>query len=238
MTAPHCIAGNAPLLIIADHASNAVPPGIDLGIDPALLDEHIAIDIGTAALSAALAAQLGARAIIATVSRLVIDGNRDPAVADVIPAASDGHVIAGNLLLSATERTLRIDAIHSPYHAAIAAEIARAPPALIISVHSFTQRLATRPDEHRPWPVGILHNEDDRGARAGMAWLVSQGVMVGDNQPYSGRVLNYTMDRHAEAGGIAYLGLEVRNDGLRDAAGMARWAALLGDCIRHVAASF
>ena len=42
-------------LIIADHASNAIPPGIDLGIDAGLLDNHIAIDIGTAALSEARA---------------------------------------------------------------------------------------------------------------------------------------------------------------------------------------
>ena len=235
MTAPRRIAGAAPLLIIADHAANAVPPGIDLGIDPALLGDHIAVDIGTAALSTALAARLEARAIIATVSRLVIDCNRDPGVADVIPVASDGHVITGNLLLSLAERALRIDAIHAPYHAAIAAEIARARPALIISVHSFTPRLATRPNEVRPWPLGILHNEDSRAAHAGLAWLAAKSIAVGDNQPYSGRVLNYTMDRHAEAAGIAYLGLEVRNDGVRNAAGVARWAALLGDCIRHVA---
>lgn len=238
MTAPRRIAGAASLLIIADHAANAVPPGVDLGIDPALLDDHIAIDIGTAALGAALAGRLEARAILATVSRLVIDCNRDPGVADVIPVASDGHVITGNLLLSPAERALRIDAIHAPYHAAIAAEIALSRPALIVSVHSFTPRLATRSDEVRPWPLGILYNEDARAAHAGLAWLAGHDIAVGDNQPYSGRVLNYTMDRHAEAAGIAYLGLEVRNDGLRDAAGVARWAALLGDCIRHVAASF
>jgi predicted N-formylglutamate amidohydrolase len=238
MTAPRRIVGAAPLLIIADHASNAVPPGVDLGVDPAMLDDHVAIDIGTAAMSEALAARLDARAIIATVSRLVIDCNRDPAVADVIPVASDGHVITGNLLLSPAERALRIDAIHVPYHAAIAAEIARARPALIVSVHSFTPQLATRPDEARPWPIGILYNEDARAARAGLAWLAGQGINAGDNQPYSGRVLNYTMDRHAEAGGIAYLGLEVRNDGLRNAAGVERWANMLADCVRHVAGPF
>lgn len=235
MTAPRLVAGAAPVLIIADHASNAVPAGVDLGIDAALLDDHIAVDIGTAALGAALAAAIDARAIIATVSRLVIDCNRDPGVADVIPVASDGHVITGNLLLSLVERALRIDAIHAPYHAAIAAEIERTCPSLIVSVHSFTPQLATRPGDARPWPIGILYNVDDRAARAGLAWLAGQGIGVGDNQPYSGRVLNYTMDRHAEAGGIAYLGLEVRNDGLRDAVGVARWATLLADCIRHVA---
>lgn len=237
MTAPSRIAGSVPLLIIADHASNTVPPGVDLGIAPALLENHIAVDIGTAELARALASALSAPAIIASVSRLVIDCNRDPAVADVIPVASDGHVIPGNLLLSAAERALRIDAIHAPYHATIAAEIARVQPVLIVSVHSFTPQLSTRPDESRPWPIGILYNEDGRAARAGLAWLRGQGIDAGDNQPYSGRILNYTMDRHAEANGIAYLGIELRNDSLRDLAGGARWAALLCDCVRHVVAT-
>jgi predicted N-formylglutamate amidohydrolase len=234
MTAPLIIAGTAPLLLIADHASNVVPPGVDLGIDPVLLDNHIAVDIGTAALTTALAAALDAPAILATVSRLVIDCNRDPQVTDVIPAASDGHVIPGNLLLSTAERALRIDAIHAPYHAVIAAEIARIRPALIVSVHSFTPQLATRPDEARPWPIGILYNEDDRAARAGLAWLAAQGINAGDNQPYSGRVLNYTMDRHAEAAGIPYLGLELRQDEIGDADGRAKWLGVVVDLVRAV----
>jgi predicted N-formylglutamate amidohydrolase len=57
---------------------------------------------------------------------------------------------------------------------------------------------------------------------------------VGDNQPYSGRDLNYTMNRHAEAQGIPYLGIEVRNDGLRNREGVARWTHILADCIAGV----
>ncbi|MES2987263.1 MAG: N-formylglutamate amidohydrolase, partial [Pseudomonadota bacterium] len=33
------------VLLLCDHASNAVPEGIDLGIPAELLDLHIAIDI-------------------------------------------------------------------------------------------------------------------------------------------------------------------------------------------------
>lgn len=236
MTAPRLIAGGAPLLIIADHASNAVPPGIDLGIDPALLDNHIAIDIGTAALSEALSARLDAPALIATVTRLVVDLNRDPAVRDVIPGASDGHVIPGNLALSATERELRIAAIHVPYHAAIAAQIEAIRPALVVSVHSFTPARATFPDEKRPWPIGILYNQDDAAARIAMRALRFQGIDVGDNQPYSGRDLNYTMDRHAEMAGIPYLGLEIRQDGLATPADVARWADLLAPVVAETLA--
>jgi predicted N-formylglutamate amidohydrolase len=57
---------------------------------------------------------------------------------------------------------------------------------------------------------------------------------VGDNQPYSGRDLNYTMNRHAEALRIPYLGIEVRNDGLQTKEGVARWTHILADCIAMV----
>lgn len=236
MTAPRLVAGPAPLLIIADHASNRVPPGIDLGIDPTLLDQHIAVDIGTEAFSEALSARIGASAIIACVSRLVIDCNREPEVPGVIPVASDGHVIPGNLALSAIERALRIDAIHAPYHATIAAEISRQRPHLIISVHSFTPQLATRPDEARPWPIGILYNRDDRAACLAIDWLDEKGIDAGDNEPYSGRDLNYTMNRHAEANGIAYLGIELRQDEIGDATGRAKWLPLLTELVGAVIA--
>lgn len=234
MRQPERLPGTADLLLIADHASADVPPGIDLGIPPALLSDHVAVDIGTDALTRRLARALAAPAIIATVSRLVVDLNRDPAEPGAVPASSDGHLIPGNWNLAAAERELRVAAIHVPYHDAIAAEIALRRPALIISVHSFTPRLATRPEEQRPWPVGILYNRDDRAARLGLVALASRGLHVGDNQPYSGRDLNYTMDRHAEAAGIPYLGVEVRNDGLQTKEGVARWTHILADCIATV----
>lgn len=234
MRLPDLLPGTADVLIIADHASADVPPGLDLGVPAALLHDHVAVDIGTDALARRLARALAAPAVIATVSRLVIDLNRDPADPGAIPATSDGHVIHGNWNLSAVERDLRITAIHAPYHAAIAARIARMRPALIVSLHSFTPQLAARPEQPRPWPIGILYNNDDRAARAGILALATRGLHVGDNQPYSGRGLNYTMDRHAEAQHIPYLGVEVRNDGLITREGQARWAHVLADCIARV----
>lgn len=234
MTIPRRIDGRSPILILADHASNAVPEGIDLGIEAALLNEHIAIDIGTAALAEALAGTLDAPALIATVSRLVIDLNRDPAEPSLIPGASDGHVIPGNLALSASERELRRIAIHKPYHDAIDAAVVRHKPQLLLSIHSFTPQLATAPDTLRPWPVGLLHNNDSRAAHLALPLLAARGLHVGDNEPYSGQTLNYTMDRHGEARGLPYLCFEVRNDGLRDALGIAHWAMIIADTAHKV----
>jgi predicted N-formylglutamate amidohydrolase len=233
---PIVIDGDAPVLLVADHASNAVPAGVDLGIEDALLNEHVGVDIGADALTRALAARLAAPAVLAGVSRLVIDLNREPEAAGLIPAMSDGHSISGNASLTDDERRDRIARFHAPYHDAIGRMVERRLPKLLVSLHSFTPRLAARPDEARPWPVGILYNSDDRAARVAIEHLRSRGLLVGDNEPYSGRLLNYTMNRHAEARGLPYVNIEVRQDRLATPAQVADWAATLGDMIAATAA--
>lgn len=222
--------GDPDVLLLCDHASNHVPGDIDLGIDPALLDRHIAIDIGAAPLTRALASALDVPAILATVSRLVIDLNREVGHGGLIPERSDGHTIFGNVDLDPAERIARF---HRPYHATIEAEIDRWRPTLIVAVHSFTSALETG-GEYRPWEVGILSNRDRRAADIAVPLLAAQGFTVGDNQPYSGQVLNATLNRHAEARGIASLSLEIRNDQIGDDAGVARWAEILAPVIANV----
>ena len=101
------------------------------------------------------------------------------------------------------------------------------PPALILSLHSFTPKLATRPEEARPWQVGVLYNQDDRAARLAIPMLEADGLIVGDQQPYSGKLLNATMNRHGEAEGRPYLGIEIRQDEIAGAGGQAEWAQRL-----------
>jgi predicted N-formylglutamate amidohydrolase len=68
---------DAGVLIVCDHASNAVPPGYgSLGLPREALQRHIAFDIGAAELTRALAARLRAPAVLSTFSRLLIDPNR------------------------------------------------------------------------------------------------------------------------------------------------------------------
>ena len=216
----------SPFLLIADHASNHVPDDIDLRIVPALLNTHIALDIGVAELGALLCERLTCPGIFAEVSRLVIDFNREEDAPGLIPISSDGHIILGNH----GNHIARVARFYRPYHDKIAAQIAAQHPRLIISLHSFTPRLKTS-DAARPWEVGVLYNTDDRAARIAIPALAAEGVCVGDNLPYSGRVLNATMNRHAEANGIAYLGLEVRQDLIGEPAGVAHWAGVLARVI-------
>ena len=213
------------ILVVSDHASNCVPNDIDLGIDPALLSQHIAVDIGVGAVGALMAQRAGTAAFQAGVSRLVCDVNREPHAPAVIPIASDGHAIPGNALDHAAHQA-RIEQFHVPYHDALSALLDAAAPALILSLHSFTPALASS-DEPRPWHVGVLYNQDDRAARIAIPMLEAEGLMVGDQQPYSGQLLNYTMNRHAEADGRPYLGIEVRQDQIGDLAGQTLWAERL-----------
>lgn len=223
------------ILLIADHASNHVPDDIDLGIASALFVNHIAVDIGVAAVAERLVAA-GAvdGAVLGGVSRLVIDLNREADHPGLIPAHSDGHAIAGNADLPTAQREARLARFFRPYHARIDAVIAAAPPAMILSLHSFTPRLASRPDEARPWDIGVLYNEDERLAAAAIALLSADGWHVGDQLPYSGKLLNATMNRHAEARGIPYVGIEMRQDHSGDAAGQARMAASLAKMLGHL----
>lgn len=222
------------ILLIADHASAFVPDDIDLGIDAALLANHIAIDIGVAEV-AALLVESGAvdAAILGGVSRLVVDCNREEAAPGVLPIASDGHAVPGNALDEAA-REARLARFFRPYHDHIAATIAAHRPAMILSLHSFTPSLASHPDQARPWHVGVLYNDDDRLAATAIAALEAEGMTVGDQQPYSGKLLNATMNRHAEGEGIPYVGIEMRQDLVGDAAGQALFAERLARMCKKV----
>ena len=214
------------VLIVSDHASNRVPHDIDLGIAPALLEAHIALDIGVAQVADAMAERAGIAAFLSNVSRLVCDFNREGHEPAAIPIASDGHAIPGNRL-SHEAQEARLARFHAPYHAALAALLDDAPPALILSLHSFTPCLESHPEQERPWQVGVLYNQDARGARLAIPMLEAEGLVVGDQRPYSGKLLNATMNRHAEAEGRPYLGIEIRQDEIGDAAGQAQWAQRL-----------
>jgi len=227
---PERIDGAGPILLLCDHASNAVPPGVNLGIDADLLNRHIAIDIGAAALTRALAGLLGAPAILATVSRLVIDLHREPDRADLIPLASDGHAIPGNM---GADRAGRIARFHAPYHRIVSGAIDAHRPRLIVAIHSFTPALETG-NAPRPWEIGILYNRDTRAARLAIDLLARDGAIVGDNQPYSGRDLNTTLNRHAEARGIPSFAVEMRNNLIGDDDGVADWVGRLAPVLTQI----
>lgn len=216
------------IVIIADHASNHVPAGIDLGVALEVMTQHVAIDIGVAEVTRALCETIGCGAVLARVSRLVIDFNREEDAPGLIPLTSDGIAIPGN---ADADPEARLSAWYRPYHDAVAATLAKLADPFILSLHSFTPQLATRPDEARPWDIGILYNRDDRAARIAIPLLAEAGLNVGDQLPYAGTLLNATMNRHAELPGRPYLGVEMRQDHVWNAQGAARMAEILAPVV-------
>ena len=219
------------IVCVADHASNHVPDGIELGMPAHLMNEHIALDIGVDGVAERLARRHGIAAHLATVSRLVCDFHREEDNPAVVPMSSDGHTIPGNI---GADVERRLELYHRPYHAALAEWLDAARPELIVSLHSFTPSLETS-DEERPWEVALLYNEHGEAARQAIRLLREEGLTVGENEPYSGKELNATMNRHAEAHGRPYIAVEVRQDQIANKAQQARWAALLADIANRTA---
>lgn len=225
-----------PVQLVCDHASRAVPVALGkLGLDDSHFDRHIAYDIGAAEVTRRLAAALDAPAVLAGYSRLVIDVNRPPGHPDSIPEFSDGTEIPGNRSLGETARRQRVKTLFEPYHDAIHETIAdlwrrgKAPP--LFSVHSFSPRFGKTA---RPWDVGVLWNRDPRLAEPLMEKLVRRGLRVGDNLPYSGRELAYTINLHGAAAGLANCVVEINQDLIADRRGVERWAAVLAEVMGEI----
>ncbi|AWW74912.1 N-formylglutamate amidohydrolase [Erythrobacter sp. KY5] len=219
------------LVCVSDHASSYVPGDLPLGIPDDLLETHIGVDIGVAGVASRMARRHGIPAHMALISRLVIDLHREEDHPKVVPTTSDGHLIPGNIGADVEARLTRY---YRPYHDALTKWLDEAEPELIISLHSFTPKLETS-DEERPWEVGLLYNEDDRAARHAIRLFGELGLTVGDNEPYSGKELNATMNRHAEAHGRPYCAIEVRQDLISNRADQARWATMIADVCGRVA---
>ncbi len=224
------------LVLIADHASNHVPADLaDLGLPAAEFARHIAWDIGVAPLTRALAARLGAPAVLSRFSRLVIDPNRGEDDPTLVMRLSDGAVVPGNARLDADGRRARIERFWRPYDAAVTTAIDAAftagRPPMLFSLHSFTPIWRGTP---RPWHCGVLWDADPRLPEFLLARLGGDpALVVGDNEPYDGALEGDTMYRHGTRRGLVHAILEVRQDLIADEAGVAAWADRLEPILRE-----
>jgi predicted N-formylglutamate amidohydrolase len=231
--------GTAALLLICDHASRAVPVALDgLGVDEAHWRQHVAWDIGASDVARGLSRRLNAVAVLAGYSRLVIDLNRQPGDPESIPKVSDDVQIPGNQGLGEAAETERVDTFFWPYHLAVNNTLAhlwrRGRPPLLLSIHSFTPSLK---GEDRYWHIGVLWNRDPRLAKPLIDELRAHDYLhVGDNEPYSGVDLAYTIERHAGAAGLPNCAVEIRQDLLEDATGVESWVNILADAMENILA--
>lgn len=228
-----------PILLVADHASNLIPPVLnDLGLDAATLNRHVAYDKGTRTLTERLSELLGYSAVLCGYSRLVVDCNRRLSDPTLMPEVSDDVTIPGNQALSESQRSARLNEIYKPYHHAIDVQLKRLEqlheaPA-IVAVHSFTPRLQT--GSARPWHVGVLWDKDYRLAGPMLEYLRTfTHLCVGDNEPYSGKhPADYTIDHHGEGARIPCVSIEIRQDLLGTPEGIETWAQRLTTFFRNI----
>lgn len=233
-------AGRAAALLVCDHAGRNIPAHMDnLGLGIKALGRHIAYDLGAAEVCRRLAEALDAPAVMAEYSRLLIDCNRPPGDPQSIPEASDGHAIPGNQGLDDASRQARLDSFFRPYHQAVAGMLERkqrrGPAPALFSIHSFTPRLGGK---GRHCDIGVLWNRDPRLAAPLMEKLRSmpEGLGVGDNEPYSGREIAYTINIHGGGGGLPNCAVEIRQDLLEGESGVKRWSAILAQALADVLA--
>jgi len=228
--------GNANIVLICEHASNHVPDEYEkLGLCDQQLELHIAWDIGIAKVTENLASSLGASAILAGFSRLLIDANRALDQNGLIPTHSDGHIIPKNSALSKDDIKQRVDQFYTPFHQAADELIKKkshhqeAP--LIFNMHSFTPYMN---DLARPWHTGMLWNKDPRIANALMKSLSKRGFQVGNNEPYTGVELNHTMNTHGTEHGFPHVNIEIRQNEIDTPQGISKWSEILHEELKMI----
>jgi predicted N-formylglutamate amidohydrolase len=217
------------LLLLCDHANNALPPDADgLGLAPERLSEHIAWDIGAADVTRGLARALGVPALLSGYSRLYIDCNRALGSPNSIPEESDGVAVPGNRELTPAARERRAEIAFHPYHDALLRRLDTMREPFVAASHSCTPVFG---GVARPWHVGVLWRRDPDSARRLIAALARDtSLCVGENQPYSALdTPGYTVAEVIEPRGLSHVIIEIRQDLIATAEGVGEWSERLAD---------
>ncbi len=218
--------GTAPICLVCEHASAYVPASLaHLGVAPEHRKSHAAWDIGGLDLAVALSTRLNAPVVASRVSRLVYDCNRPPSAVGAIPERSEIVDVPGNVGLSDVARSARASEVYEPFRTLLEATLDQfdRPPALV-TIHTFTPVWFGQP---RDVELGLLHDRDDRLARAMLANRPDD-LNAQLNAPYSVTDgVTHTLREHAIPRGLQNVMIEVRNDLVSDAAGVARFADIL-----------
>jgi len=237
--APEIIEGDirSGVLVLCDHASNAIPAEFgNLGLPEAELERHIAHDIGAAQVARTLSVALCAPAILSRFSRLLMDPNRGRDDPTLVMRVADGAVVPGNAAIDDAGIESRLERFYLPYDRAITAAIEASLEAgivpAVISIHSFTPMMKGKA---RPWHCGLLWDSDERIAKPLIAALSAKGdLVVGANEPYDGALEGDTLDRHSGARGLANVLVEIRQDLIAAKPEAERWGERLGAALRPI----
>lgn len=199
-------------VVTCEHASAALPAGVDLGVDAAIVCSHVGWDPGALDVARAVSERLGAVLHAGRHTRLYVDLNRAEEGAGVIPTRSFGSDIPGNRNLPAGERARRL-AVHRAYRTAVDRAVAAAVAeggCLHLAVHSFAAEVEGMV---RRYDGGVLF-DPDRARESALAAqilaaLAAAGLTVRANEPYLGTDDGLTTWLRGRYGDGGYAGLEI-----------------------------
>ena len=216
---------DAGLILLCDHAGNALPPDYGtLGLPPEQLERHIAYDIGAAAGHARARGRArragGHDALLAAADRS--QPRRDDPT--LIMRLSDGAVVPGNRRSTQPSATSASRLYYEPYHRAIDAVIdqclasrrrarAAVDPFLHRELEGRAAALACR--------RALGPATGDWPRRCSTRFYAEGDLIVGDNEPYAGQLEGDCLWQHGTSRGLANALIEIRQDLIRDAAGQA-----------------
>lgn len=206
--------GAGDVILVCEHASSMIPASLSgLGLSAEDQVAHIAWDPGALDVAKKLSEALDAPLVASRVSRLVYDCNRPPSSPEAMRDKSEVYDIPGNKNLSSAARDLRVTAVYEPFQTLLREVIAQreARDPVIVTIHSFTPTYFGAP---RSVQIGLLHDEDDRLARAMLVAAPSFSTFKTElNQPYGPEDgVTHTLVEHAASRGLLNVMVEIRND--------------------------
>lgn len=201
----------APVFLTCEHASMALPLGWTWPEEDArLVGTHWSYDLGARALTLELARALGAPAVLATFSRLLVDPNRPEDSPTLFRTEADGVPVELNAKIDGRERERRLSGFYRPFHAAVDRELSRCSASIVLAVHTYTPLYE---GQKREVELGVLFDREDALGEAWVTFLRSCGYDCRPNEPWSGKAgLIHVAQTHADRHGRRAMELEVRQD--------------------------
>lgn len=202
------------LVLSCEHASWALPPGIDLGVPLELVRSQAGWDHGALEIANHVSEAVGIGVHTGLFSRMFVDLNRPPGHVDCIPKNSFGVPVPANATLSPTDAAERIATFHAPYWEAVRREVAARlhdrGAVLHLSVHTFDPELDP---PGRAFEVGVLY-EPNHAFEAELSerllfQLRGAGIAVRANQPYTGVGPAICTSFREERAGQRYAGIQL-----------------------------
>lgn len=224
---------NKNFILVCEHAGGQMP--MDLGLSPDQMKSDIVCDWGAGDVTRELAKILKCTAVLATLSRLVVDLNRYPNHPESVPAKSQrGTKIPGNQI-SKSQIKKRHEEFFWPFHHQLRDQMARLQfiheQITLIDIHSFSPEYN---GEKRPWQVGVLFDQNEKISKKLIASLRKAGLKVGANEPYTAKDevgFGFTTNAHAVDHHLPHLMIELRQDEIDTPAKVQKMAKILAKAL-------